>query len=83
MSSRPIIARRAAEQHQTVVAWRPVSAGSPIHVRPLVGGGVEVALYSRQGIPLDIGLHRESDTDPEDQVERVAAFLAVNHRRVS
>jgi hypothetical protein len=66
--------------NQTTDAWRQVSAGSPVHIRPLIGGGVEVALYSRQGIPLDIGLHRESDKAPEDQVMRVAAFLAANRQ---
>jgi hypothetical protein len=69
----------AAPNH-TTDAWRQVSAGSPIHIRPLIGGGVEVALYCRQGIPLDIGLHRESDKTPEDQVRRVAAYLAENRQ---
>lgn len=80
MSNPSSTPRRDFLQNQTVVAWHPVSAGSPIEIRPLVGGGVEVALYARQGIPLDIGLHRESDTDPADQVKRVAAFLAGNHQ---
>jgi hypothetical protein len=66
--------------NRKAVEWNPVSEEQPIHIRPLAGGGVEVALYSTQGIPLDIGLHRESDTSPEDQVRRVAAYLAASHR---
>ena len=80
MSTRHTIAPRDSVPQQLTAAWRPVSAEYPIHIRPLVGGGVEVAFYVNPVAPLDTEWQEGVDKTPADQVRRVAANLAAYHQ---
>ena len=71
-------ALHTAEATAPAQRWLPVSSGYPIHIRPLAGGGFELALYVKTLPLLNTAWHQESDIGPQDQVKRVAIALAAS-----
>ncbi len=61
-----------SEQAAKIRQWRPVSRGYPVHIRPLVGIGCEVALLLPEPLTLALEAVEGPHNDPLEAIQRVA-----------